>query len=354
MTTSIKTLAAVSAVVTCLATGAFARAGPISRCFDWSGYEDQGFYQSYIAKHKEAPTYTYFGSQEEAFTKLTSGFTPDLAHPCTDGTRKWVAAGLLKPLDTSKLEHWDKIAPALQNLDGIVVDGEVYMLPFEWGNTGLIYRTDKITEDEISLQLTADPQYAGQVAIPDAAATAYAFAALATGITNHANMTDEEFQKASDFLRSVHPNIRFYWSDPGQLDQALASGEILMGWGWNQSELNLVGNGTPALMMKDVNKGIATWVCGYVHMADAGQPDELVYDQLNALSAAESGKYIVEAWGYAHANTEAMSSVDPELLKNYGFDKMDEFFEKSLLFTSIEPELDAKMLKEFERIKAGF
>ena len=353
MTTSITKLASLSTATAFLATNALA-GGADLQVFDWSGYEDEGFYQSYIAKHGEAPTYTYFGSQEEAFTKLTSGFAPDLAHPCTDATPKWVAAGLLKPLDTSKLDHWDKISPALQNLDGIVVDGEVYMLPFEWGNTGLIYRTDKITDDEISLQLMTDPKYAGQITIPDAASSAYGFAALATGISNYTNMTDEEFQKASDFLRSVHPNVRFYWSDAGQLDQALASGEVLMGWGWNQSELNLVGNGTPALMMKDVDKGIATWVCGYVHMANATQSDEQVYDHLNALSAPESGKYIVEAWGYAHANTDAMTSVDPELLKTYGFDKMDAFFEKSLFFNAVNPELDAKMLKEFERIKAGF
>ncbi len=352
-TSSSRKLAGLAAAATCFATTALADGADL-QVFDWSGYEDQGFYQSYLAKHEEAPTYTFFGSQEEAFTKLRSGFAPDLAHPCTDATKKWVAAGLIQPLDTSRLEHWDEIAPGFRELDGIVVDGEVYMLPFEWGNTGLIYRTDEISEDDVSLQLAADPNYAGKISIPDAASSAYGFAALATGITDYANMTDEEFKMASDFLRSVHPNVRFYWSDSGQFDQALASGEISMGWAWNQSELNLIGNGTPALMMKDTSKGIATWVCGYVHMANASQPDDQVYDLLNALSAPESGKYIVEAWGYAHANNEAMASVDPALLKSYGFDKIDEFFEKSLFFSAIEPELDAKMLKEFERIKAGF
>ena len=40
-------------------------------------------------------------------------------------------------------------------------------------------------------------------------------------------------------------------SGPGQLDQALASGEVEMGWGWNQTELKLLSNNTPATMMKD-------------------------------------------------------------------------------------------------------
>ncbi|MCP4327443.1 MAG: extracellular solute-binding protein [Alphaproteobacteria bacterium] len=335
-------------------TGQASADGSDLTVFDWSGYEDQGFFGDYIEKHGSAPSYTFFGSQEEAYTKLRSGFAADLAHPCTDATKKWVAAGLIKPLDTSRLTNWDKLLPAIRELEGIVVDGEVYMMPFEWGNTGLIYRTDKISDDEISLQLTTQPEYQGKVAIPDAASSAYAFAALASGIKNYANMNDEEFKKASDFLRKVHPNIRLYWSDAGQLDQAMASGEVVMGWAWNQSELNLIGNKVPAVMMKDVNKGIATWVCGYVHLNSSTQSDDQVYDLLNALSATESGKYIIEAWGYAHANAEGIAAVDPDVIATYGFDKADDFFEHSLFFEAVDPALEAKMLKEFERIKAGF
>ena len=112
MTTStLKTATAAAALLAAFAisTTAANSGGADLKVFDWSGYEDEGFYGSYMEKHKEAPTYTYFGSQEEAFTKLQSGFEADLAHPCTDALRKWVAADMLKPIDTSKLENWDKL-----------------------------------------------------------------------------------------------------------------------------------------------------------------------------------------------------------------------------------------------------
>lgn len=323
--------------------------------FDWSGYEDTGFFGSYMEEYDEAPSYTFFGSQEEAFTKLQSGFTADLAHPCSDAVRKWVAADLIKPLDPGKLDHWDALLPQIKEVDGIMIDGEVYMMPFEWGNTGLIYRTDKIADDAISLQLLADPAYQGKVAIPDAASSAYALAALATGnAADYTKMSDEQFQEASDYLRKVHPNVRFYWSDAGQMDQAMASGELEMGWAWNQSELNLIWNDTPAKMMRDVDKGIATWVCGYVHLKSSTASDDQVYDLLNALSAKESGKYIIESWGYPHGNSEAFEIADQELIATYGFDDVDQFFEGSLFFDAVDPALEARMLKEFERIKSGF
>jgi putative spermidine/putrescine transport system substrate-binding protein/spermidine/putrescine transport system substrate-binding protein len=323
--------------------------------FDWSGYEDQGFFGDYMAKYAEAPTYTFFGSQDEAYTKLRSGFAVDLAHPCTDAVRKWVAADLLQPLDPSKLKNWDNLLPEIKNVDGVVIDGKVYMMPFEWGNTGLIYRTDKISDSQISLQLLADPAYQGKIAIPDAASSAYALASLATGNgADYTTLNDAQFKEASDFLRSIHPNVRFYWSDAGQMDQAMASGEVDMGWAWNQSELNLIWNDVPAKMMRDIDKGIATWVCGYVHLKSSTTPVDQVYDHLNALSEPASGKYIIESWGYPHANSEAFAISDQDLVKQYGFDNPKAFFDGSLFFDAVTPELEVKMLKEFERIKAGF
>ena len=339
-----------------LSAGSVGADGADLNVFDWSGYEDPGFFASYMAKYADqAPSYSYFGSQEEAFTKLMSGFTADLAHPCSDAVRKWVAADLIQPLDESKLTNWADMLPEIKEVDGIVLDGKLYMLPFEWGNTGLIYRTDKISADAISLQLLADPAYAGKIAIPDAASSAYALASLATGNSaDYTNLSDEQFKQASDFLRSIHQNVRFYWSDAGQLDQAMTSGEIEMGWAWNQSELNLIWNEVPAAMMRDVDKGIATWVCGYVHLKSATTPDDQVYDLLNALTEPASGQYIIDNWGYPHSNAKAFEIADQSSIEAYGFADPKAFFEGSLFFDAVTPELEARMLAEFERIKAGF
>jgi len=46
--------------------------------------------------------------------------------------------------------------------------------------------------------------------------------------------------------------------------------------------------------------------------------------------------------------------VDPELVKQYGFDNAETFLSESFLTSALDPKLEAKMIKEFERIKAGF
>lgn len=134
----------------------------------------------------------------------------------------------------------------------------------------------------------------------------------------------------------------------------MASGEVEMGWVWNQPELNLIWNGTAAKMMRDVDKGGATWVCGYVHLKSSTAPTDQVYDLMNALSEPASGKYIIENWGYPHVNAEAYPISDQATIQQYGFDNPSAFFDGSLFFDAVDPALEARMLKEFERIKAGF
>ena len=55
---------------------------------DWSGYEDEGFFQKYIEKHGDAPRYSFFGEEEEAFQKLRAGFRADVSHPCSQSVSK--------------------------------------------------------------------------------------------------------------------------------------------------------------------------------------------------------------------------------------------------------------------------
>ncbi len=80
----------VSAVL--LAVAPAARAEGLT-VFDWSGYEDPSNHPAYTAKYGSEPDFTFFGDEEEAFQKLRSGFSADLAHPCSQSVARWRDAG---------------------------------------------------------------------------------------------------------------------------------------------------------------------------------------------------------------------------------------------------------------------
>ncbi len=323
--------------------------------FDWAGYEDPAFHPDYVKKYGDSPTFAFFGDEEEAFQKLRSGFKADAAHPCSQSVAKWNEAGLLQPIDTSKIDAWNDLIPAFRDMEGFTKDGKAYFVPFEWGNTALTYRTDKVDASQVqSLKAFADPQFQGQVSIGDNVDDAYALAFLATGVHDWTKATDEDFQKASDFLRKVHENVRAYWTDGANLAQLMQSGEVTLAWAWNETATTMQADGQPVVMKTDTDEGSSAWVCGYVHLKDAPGSDEKFYDFINATLTPEVSKYLVTAWGYGHSNQKGMSALGEETLKESGFTDPEKMREDTLWQAPVGSELREKMIAEFERIKAGF
>lgn len=325
--------------------------------FEWAGYEDPAFHPDYLEKHGDSPTFTFFGDEDEAFEKLRAGFKVDLAHPCSQNTVKWREAGLLQPLDTSRIEAWDDILPGLKSMKDLMTDGEgnAWFVPFDWGNTIVTYRTDKIDEAEIqSLKAFADPKFQGRVSLPDNVDDAYALAALATGHTDWTTMTDADWDAASAFLREVHKNVRLYWTDGTEIAQAMTGGEVDLAWSWNETATTLAADGQPVAMKRDTDEGLATWVCGYVHVKDGPGNTDKVYDFINATLTPEVADFIVNEWGYGHSNAKGLAAIDAEVLESTGYGDLESFIDKTLFASPLPAETKAKLIAEFERIKAGY
>lgn len=325
--------------------------------FDWAGYELPEFHPKYTEKHGDAPTVTFFGDEDEAFEKMRSGFKADLAHPCSQSVVKWRDAGLLQPLDTTKITAWKDLNPGIMKMKNLATseDGTAWFMPWDWGNSQLTYNSEKVDEKDVqSLKSLADPKFQGRVSIPDNVDDAYALASLVIGLKDWTQMTDEQFKQASDFLRQVHKNVRLYWTDTTNIVQSLTGGEIDLAWAWNDATAQSALAGAPIKANPDAQEGISTWVCGYVRLKDAPGNAEQAYDYLNAINEPDVANVLVKDWGYGQANAKGMAAVDAKLLKDKGYDDVDKFIDRTLFQSPVPTELKQKMIAEFEKIKAGY
>ena len=59
--------------------------------FDWSGYEDEGFFQNYITKHGDSPTMPSSVKKKKPFKNCAQASEPTyptpVANPCPNGMR---------------------------------------------------------------------------------------------------------------------------------------------------------------------------------------------------------------------------------------------------------------------------
>ena len=323
--------------------------------FDWAGYEDPEFFTTYTAKNGDAPTFAFFGDEEEAFQKLRSGFKADAAHPCSQSIPKWIEAGLLDPLDTSRITRWNELEPGFRDIEAFKKDGQNYFVPIDWGNTATTYNTELLTDADVaSLQAFADPKNEGRISVGDNLDDAYALGFLATGVTDWTKATDAEFKAASDFLRKVHPNVRAYWSDGASLAQLMQSGEVYLAWAWNETFSTMTAEGHPIAMKRDTAEGSSSWVCGFVNLANSPGSEDKFYDFINAWLEPATADYLVNAWGYGHSNAKAMATMSEEDLAAVGLNSSASLREHTLWQAPVSKELREKMIAEFELIKAGF
>ncbi|GAB1363014.1 extracellular solute-binding protein [Rhodobacter sp.] len=349
--TPIARLLAGAATALALATAAHA-ADPELTVLDWAGWEIDGALTPYVDKNGQKPTYVFFADDDEAFQKVSSGFRADVVHPCPGAVPRYREAGLIEPWDVSKVEAFKNIDPHLFESTYIKDDQGVWFLPFDYAYTAIAYNLNEVPEEDVaSLEVFKNPKYAGRISISDNADDVWALAFLATGTTSWDNVTEEQITAAAEWLREVAPNVRSWWSDPSELSQAMASGEILVAWSWNDPVAILKADNFPVGFNRAPKEGSTSFFCGFVNMKDGPGKEDKVYDWVNSMYAPSSARPIVDAIGYANTNTEAMATIPAEERAAAFVDHIDTTL---FLQTPMKPELRDKLVEEFELIKSGF
>jgi spermidine/putrescine transport system substrate-binding protein len=318
--------------------------------FTWSGYELPDFNKSFLAAHPDGVEASIFSDDDEAFTKVKAGFKPDLAHPCYDKIARWNKEGLLQPIDTSRIKGWDTIFPVFKNLPDLQAgDGKVWMVPWDWGNTSILYRADLVKDPEQTWNFLWDEKYKGRIATIDAVHDTPLVAAILAGV-NPFDMTPADLEKVGAKLREQRPLLRSYTTDMTSVEQSLASGELVAAMTWNASATTLKKQGVNVEFMKP-KEGMLTWSCGFVLLKDAKNVD-LAYDFINSRIEAASGKELITQYGYGSASSAAFAEVPKEELDRLQLPSDPEVVLKSTVFTGPMKQND-DMAKLFEKVKAG-
>lgn len=327
-------------------------ADPELLVFDWAGFEVPGLSEAYKEKNGDYPTYSFFGDDDEAFQKVSSGFKADVAHPCSQMVSKYRDAGLIEPWDPAKIPALADLDPKLLASNVFKDDTGLWFIPTDWGAVGVAYNTEEVpVEDVASLEVFTNPKYQGRTSLPDSSDDVWSLAYLATGVSDWTNVTDEQFTAAADWLRKAHANVRSYWADPSEQSQLMASGEVLVAWSWNDGVTYLQADNFPVGFQREAKEGSSTFVCGYVNLKDGPGKEDKAYDFINSWLRPESGQALIDAIGYGHSSNKAMATLDPAQIQKAG---LTEIKVPVLAQLPNDPALRERQLAEFEKIKAGF
>ncbi len=321
--------------------------------FTWGGYDVPELLGYYQEKHGSLPDMAPYASSSEALTKVQAGFEVDVLHPCNTNVGTWIDAGEVQPIDTSKLSNWDDMIPSLKEIGAR--DGKHYFAAMDWGQNSIAYRTDLVDlqGEEESWGLLWDERYAGRIGVLANEGDTWWCAAIYAGIPFDEIHTDENIEKVAELLRQQQPLVLAYYDDVTTLEQALASGELVAAMTWNETPTRLKKQGVP-VKFANPKEGALTWVCGAVIHADAKHPDK-AHDVLNSLISPESGRFLIDDYGYGHSNKKAFDLVSEERLKELGLSRNpNDLLQSGKYQTEMSAEFQSKIATLFSEIKAGY
>ena len=326
--------------------------------FTWSGYDEINFHQQYVDEYGCSSNFSFWADEEEAFSKLRAGFAPDVMAPCTYKIRQWYDAGLLATIDTDRLSNWGQIIPSLKDVGDSIIDGQRVFVPVDWGQTSVTFRTDLAPEyvDNNTWGILWDPKYAGRLSMIDSLIDGVAVAGIYGGLENPYDLSDPaNMELVAGLLREQLPLLRYYSQNMSDVEQSLASGELVAAATWNSSITALREQGIPVAFMNP-KEGAMTWVCGLVrNTANDSAGDDMIdkaYKVLDSYLSAQAGAWEIINFGYGHANLQAYSLVSEDELLERGLSKNpDDLLSTGILQIAMTPEDQIQVM--FEEVKAG-
>lgn len=323
--------------------------------FGWAGYDVPELFPGFMEKYGAMPNYPLFGAEEEALQKLRAGFQADIIHPCSYNCKRWREAGVLAPIDTSRLSNYADIWPKFQDIPQTKADGQTWFVPFDCGNASILYRTDMIDPADVaepSWGLLFNEKYKGRLSMYNTDTTLIEIAARVLGMENYNSLSDEQLAQVRPMLEKQQGLMRFYWDDATQIEQGLASGEIVAAYAWNGSVKTLKEQGIPVEYMVP-KEGILTWVCGLVRSSSPIGDEQAAYDFIDAMISPEAGEFLIAQQGYGHSNRKAYERVPPETLADLGFDNAEEKFALATVSDEADEPYRSKYIALVEEVKAG-
>ena len=231
------TLASLSAVL----VSPISAANKELNLFAWSEYIPQEVIDGFTKETGIKVNYETFGSGEEMLSKMLAGGTAyDIIQPPDYVAEGLIHAGLLAPLDYSKLPNFKNILPEFLKMPHDPT--QEFTVPYMTGTVGIVVNTETVKEPIKGFKDVFQPKHENRIVVVNDNREMLTWALYTLGIGAN-DLTPENLAKAKPVLTKWVKLIKVYDSDSPKT--ALLNAEV---------DLGVVWSGEAALLYKENKK----------------------------------------------------------------------------------------------------
>jgi putrescine transport system substrate-binding protein len=358
-----KTSLAIALGALLAASPAFAQEEPVLNVYNWSDYIAEDTIANFEAETGIKVNYDVYDNNEIVDAKLLAGNSGyDIVVPTGNFLERQVLAGLLKPLDKSKLTNLGNLDPAVMAVAAEHDPDNAHSIPYMTFTIGLGYNVAKVTEalgadvPVDSWDILFKPENAEKLAgcgIALLDSPSEVIGTVLHYIGKDANSESEEDLAAAEaVLTAVKPHIRYFHSS--QYIDDLANGEICLALGYSGDIFIAADNAAEGVEVGYVipKEGAATLMDLLAIPADAPHPEN-AHKFIDFIMKPEVVAAITDYVFYANPNLAATEFVSEEVKGNPGIYPPAETVANAFALTAKSPEFEEVLTRTWTRIKTG-
>ncbi len=293
---------------------------------EWSGYQHAQYHPEYNARYGGQPNVALFAEEKDAMQRMRNGYQVDLVHLCVNSLDEARAAGLIKPLDPSRIPRWSDISPSLLEIEDVQADGEYWLVPWEWGFSTVGYNPEVIEVENATYDIFIDPRFKGKTALTADISSNLLIAGIIGGWADPLDPTEVEMQAAPEIFTKMLENARFIWTDGTQLEQAWVAGDVGISFVFGSASHRWKKEGIPVVVVDP----LMPFMCGLSLSANGAGSEEQAYDYINAMLDPQSGVALFRDYDYGHGNANTVNLIDPDKIAGTGIDDPVGTFERGV------------------------
>ena len=143
----------------------------------------------------------------------------DVAYMDSQIVKQAKAEGLLQPLETAKIEHWNDLYDASRDKDG-------HWVSMMFAGTIITYNTNLVKTPPTSWADLWKPEWKGKLAIPDISGTSGQQFLMAAARLNGGSV--ENIDPGFEAIKKLKPNVQMMYTQPDQIIPLFERGDIAL------------------------------------------------------------------------------------------------------------------------------
>jgi Spermidine/putrescine-binding periplasmic protein len=346
-----------------VASPAIAQEEPVLNVYNWSDYIAEDTIANFEAETGIKVNYDVYDSNEIVDAKLLAGNSGyDIVVPSGNFIERQIKAGLILPLDKSKLTNLGNLDPAVMATATAQDPDNAHAVPYMINTIGLGYNVAKVeaalgADAPIdSWDLLFKPEVVEKLAscgvtVLDSPSEVMGIALHYLGLDPNSESA-EDLAKAEELMNSIKPHIRYYHSS--QYIDDLGNGEVCLSLGYSGDIFIASDNASEGTEIQYLipNEGAATLFDFLAIPADAPHPDN-AHKFIDYILRPEVVAAITNYVFYANPNLPALEFVDEEVKSNPGIYPPAETIAKAFVMKAHTPDYEESLTRTWTRIKTG-